>query len=194
MRIKDRVAKVARMEDGLLHILPTSRFESTTRAIDFLMQTRRGDVENELRRLLDRVNLALKGYKPAGSKALGLDEDEDEDEDEPMVFEVVIITGNPTDFEDWSIPDPAVRYAECVNKCDNNGCNDPLLTGSVENAVCLIATLVGGVVCAGVTITTLPLLTPYMVPICGTAAGLTCVGAFAFARATCGLECTQRCQ
>jgi hypothetical protein len=189
VRIKDRVAKVARLEDGLLHIVPTSRFESPTRAVDYLMQTRRGEVEDEMRHLLDRVNAALKGYKPVGTKALEVDEEEEED---PVVVEVVVIIGNQTDFIDDGIPNPADRYADCVNKCDN-GCGDPLLSGSVENATCIFIGGLSGVVCLGVTITTLPFLTPYIAPTCGVIGGVLCTAAFAYARSTCAIECTQRC-
>ena len=190
MRTKDRIAKIVRMEDGLLHIVATSQFESPTRAVDYLIQARRGEVENELRHLLDRVNVALKEYKPGGSKSL--EEDDEEGESEPIVVEVVVIVGNIGDFSDPGIPNPADRYADCVNKCDN-GCDDPLLSGSVENATCIFIGGLSGIVCTGVTITSIPFLTPYVVPSCAIAGGVACTAAFAYARATCRVECTQRC-
>ena len=180
LRAKGSAARVMRLEDGRLHVVPIAAPKTRLRAIDFLERARREDTLAAATTLANRIDSVRRGYSD-GQKVYWDDED-NQDGNTAVVYEMVEISGNKDDYTDWGLTDPAERYENCIERCTATCIGQ--LSGVNENVTCLFYGAVGALAC-------LP-SGPGSI-LCGLGTGASCFLAMAWARSECPAECTSIC-
>lgn len=179
IRVKNSVMNVIRLEDGLLHVLPSSRDQVPRRAVDFLIESNRADTQAVAQRIIEKINSAATGAPPDQQKVYWDDED---DEDPPITIEMVEISGSKGDYGYWDYPDAAEGWTTCVSRCTNTCVGQ--VSGTAENIFCTIAAGLGAFVCLPSGVGSV---------FCGSAAGSACFLATAWVRDGCPGECVTIC-